>query len=455
LGYRSETSELKIRKPSPSCYEEGPYSPSTVYGALAAETSNDPPNGQLSLVLTITNNEPSPVHLNQVTVSFAGPPNVSPSSIMADLTIPSAQTRQWYFAPANNIILPVPAPGAIKLGLSCDGFSDPAEVNMSLAQYQSPATGGGYSFPAQTDDLERGEYWTGLSATHGAAGGGTQLFAYDLGVRAYDPSANQWPTSLPGADVGKNENYYVWGKPIYAMADGVVKQFKDGMPANTPPNLPMPTPDPVEGNHFYIQHGADLALYAHFQAGTLNPALTSGPNPDGTGAPVAKGQFLGLAGNSGNSSEPHLHIQVNRTTIPWGGPPRPLPFNDIHVLDLSAVDPHTWPPNNDTALHGVSTQDLPEVLSAIWPGTLHLGRKIFGTWLEGLAWAWIIIIGGLMITPGGVECIVCGPALTRVLGVVSIALGVLGLVSRARAGRAVAMQRFTRPQIDVRGDMHS
>jgi hypothetical protein len=266
---------------------------SVVYGALAAKTSNDPSTGQLSLVLTITNNEPSPVHLNQVAVSFSGPPNVSPSSIMADLTIPSIQTKQWYFAMANNIILPVPSPGAITLALSCDGFSDPAEVDMPLAQYVSPAPGGGYSFPAKTDDLKHGEYWTGRSAAHGAAGGGTQLFAYDLVVRAYDPSTNGWPTAVPGADVTQNESYHAWGKPIHALADGVVKQLQDGIPANTPPGLPSPTPNPVEGNHFYIQHGEDLALYAHFQAGTLNPALTSGPNPDGTGAPVTKGQFLG------------------------------------------------------------------------------------------------------------------------------------------------------------------
>src|SRR5262245_41184823 len=166
---------------------------SVVYGVLAAKTSNDPSNGQLSLVLMITNNEPSPVHLNQVTVSFVGPPNVSPSSIIADLTIASTQTKKWYFAsvdPTTNIILPVPAPGVVKLGLSCDGFSDPAQAEMPLTQYASPAAGGGYPFPAKTGDLKQGEYWTGLSAAHKAAGGGTQLFAYDLRVRAYDPSTN-------------------------------------------------------------------------------------------------------------------------------------------------------------------------------------------------------------------------------------------------------------------------
>jgi Peptidase family M23 len=426
-----------------------------VYGALAAKTSNDAPQGQLSLVLTIINNEQGSVHLNQVTVSFVGPPNVSPSSIPADLTIVSAQSKQWYFAPGNNIILPVPGPGVLKLSLYCDGFDEPVNVSLPLAQYISPAEGGGYSFPAKTDDLKRGEYWTGRSAAHGAAGGGTQLFAYDLLVRAFDAATNTWPTTFPGTDVTKNASYHIWGKPIYAMADGVVKQFRDGIAANTPPNLPSPTPDPVEGNHFYIQHGDDLALYAHFQAGTLNPALTSGPNADGTGAAVAKGQLLGLAGNSGNSSEAHLHIQVNRTIIPWGGPPRPLPFNDIYVLDLSVVDPDVWPPNTDIPWSAAKAQDLPGVVSAIWPGTLRLGRNAFLNSFYLLTWAWIIIIGGLMITPGGIQCIVCGPAVTIALGIVSIVLGALSLASRIIARLGATPQYAARPQFDIKGDLHS
>jgi Peptidase family M23 len=428
---------------------------SVVYGALAAKTSNDAPEGQLSLVLTITSNEQASVHLNLVTISFVGPPNIGPSSIAADLTIVPAQPKKWYFAPVNNIILPVPSPGVVKLALHCDGFSEPAEVSLPLAQYASSAEDGGYFFPAKTDDLKRAEYWTGRSAAHGAAGGGTQLFAYDLLVRAFDAATNTWPTTLPGSDVTKNASYYIWGKPIYAMADGVVKQFRAGIAANTPPNLPSPTPDPVEGNHFYIQHGDDLALYAHFQAGTLNPALTSGPNPDGTGATVTRGQLLGLAGNSGNSSEPHLHIQVNRATIPWGGPPRPLPFNDIYVLDLSIVDSDVWPPNTDTPWSAAKAQDLPSVLSAIWPGTLRLGRNAFLNSFYLLTWAWIIIIGGLMITPGGIQCIVCGPALTIALGVVSILLGAVALASRVITGPGTTPQYVARPQFDVKGDLHS
>ena len=54
-----------------------------------------------------------------------------------------------------------------------------------------------------------------------------------------------------------------------------------------------------------------------------------------------------------------------------------------------------------------------------------------------LAWAWIIIVGGLMITPGGIECIACGPLLTRILGVISVAIGIAGFVVGRRSSNAM------------------
>ncbi len=42
-------------------------------------------------------------------------------------------------------------------------------------------------------------------------------------------------------------------------------------------------------------------------------------------------------------------------------------------------------------------------------------------------WAWVILIGGLMLTPGGIQ-----PIVSKVLGVASIVLGAIGLVSSRR-----------------------
>ncbi|MBZ4420654.1 peptidoglycan DD-metalloendopeptidase family protein [Myxococcus sp. RHSTA-1-4] len=141
------------------------------------------------------------------------------------------------------------------------------------------------------------------------------------------------------------------------MADGTVVAFLNTMAENTKMGKQDPTPNPVEGNHFYIQHGDELMLYAHFQTGSLNPKLMQ------VGAAVKAGDFLGLAGNSGNSTNPHLHIHCLQATKPWGGPPRPLPFHDIHVIDQTAVSM----PNRTGPWVKVSKQGLPGTQAAIWP----------------------------------------------------------------------------------------
>jgi hypothetical protein len=67
-----------------------------------------------------------------------------------------------------------------------------------------------------------------------------------------------------------------------------------------------------------------------------------------------------------------------------------------------------------------------------------------------LAWAWEIIIGALLITPGNIVCIACGQAVdttgyigrpaTMFVGVVAIVLGLYGLVTSI-APAAVAAER--------------
>jgi hypothetical protein len=52
------------------------------------------------------------------------------------------------------------------------------------------------------------------------------------------------------------------------------------------------------------------------------------------------------------------------------------------------------------------------------------------------AWAWLIIIGALMIYPGGVQCIACGVTLTRIIGVISVLVGVGGFVTGRSAATA-------------------
>jgi hypothetical protein len=52
-----------------------------------------------------------------------------------------------------------------------------------------------------------------------------------------------------------------------------------------------------------------------------------------------------------------------------------------------------------------------------------------------LAWAWLIILGALMITPGGVQCLVCGVLVTKVLGLFSIIVGISAFAINQRVAQ--------------------
>ena len=74
----------------------------------------------------------------------------------------------------------------------------------------------------------------------------------------------------------------------------------------------MPTDTPA-GNHVVIDHGnGERALYAHLVPGSI---------PVRVGTTVKRGQALGKCGNSGHSSEPHLHWHL-QTAEGEGLPPR-------------------------------------------------------------------------------------------------------------------------------------
>jgi hypothetical protein len=41
-----------------------------------------------------------------------------------------------------------------------------------------------------------------------------------------------------------------------------------------------------------------------------------------------------------------------------------------------------------------------------------------------LAWAFLIILGGLMLTPEGIDCIACGDTLSPIIGIIAILIGI-------------------------------
>lgn len=337
-----------------------------VYLPLAPSIAGAAGSGQLSIQLRIGNGEVADVHLNKVTFEFSSPPVVQPKSVTADVAIVAGAEAVWHHGTGDNMLLPSPAPASMTVKAYCDGFADPKTITMSLAAFDSPLSGDGYRFPARVDDLAEGEYWAGRSAAHSPAGNGVQLFGYDMGVVRFDDATGTWSALVNGGSTTVNEDYLVWGKPIVAMADGKVQSWLDGEPTNPTPPDDLSPPGPVEGNHFYVQHGDALVLYAHLQDGTLNPDLTV------AGAEVQAGDQLGLAGNSGNSSAPHLHIHAIRGTAPWAGPPWPIPFRSSRAIDMAVL----VPPDPHAPWETLDGEGLPSVTAVIDPAVRARFRKV-------------------------------------------------------------------------------
>lgn len=84
----------------------------------------------------------------------------------------------------------------------------------------------------------------------------------------------------------------------------------------------------IAGNHIVIRSDGALVLLAHLRAGSVRPR---------PGDRVDAGDAIGECGNSGNSTEPHLHVQVS-DSIERNGRGVPLAF-------LRAGAP-AWVPRN-------------------------------------------------------------------------------------------------------------
>jgi murein DD-endopeptidase MepM/ murein hydrolase activator NlpD len=95
------------------------------------------------------------------------------------------------------------------------------------------------------------------------------------------------------------ESYYIYGAPILAPADGVVSSVVDGLR-----DQPIGSVDDRRdaGNQVVIRVGEDrYIMIGHVRAGSIRVSV---------GDRVAAGQVIAEVGNSGNTDEPHVHIQA-------------------------------------------------------------------------------------------------------------------------------------------------
>lgn len=118
----------------------------------------------------------------------------------------------------------------------------------------------------------------------------------------------------------KNEDYYAYGQKVFAPANGIVTDVIRGVRDNAPGSM---NPYSALGNTVIIQHREhEVSVIAHFK---LNSVQVN------AGERVRKGQLLGLCGNSGNSSEPHIHYHLQNTPIIQDGTGIKCSFSNVAV----------------------------------------------------------------------------------------------------------------------------
>lgn len=139
-----------------------------------------------------------------------------------------------------------------------------------------------------------------------------QRFAYDMLVVR--------DGATYAGDRSRNESYFCFGEPILAPAGGTVHTAVDGVPDNRPGRLNGQQP---LGNHVILDHGGgEFSFLVHLRQGSV--AVQAGST-------VRTGEPIGRCGNSGNSSEPHLHYHLQNTGDYGRGHGLPAPFLEYLV----------------------------------------------------------------------------------------------------------------------------
>jgi Peptidase family M23 len=156
--------------------------------------------------------------------------------------------------------------------------------------------------------------------------------------------AVDWIRAVDGLDFTgdgtQNSDWPGFGAPVYAVADGtVVSTVNDktdippGANPTTGANPEVKTAADYPGNNMIVKIGpGHYAVYAHLQHGSVRVRR---------GQRVRTGQQIGLLGNSGNTSGPHLHFGIQT---------RPDTFSDSVPFEIDSftvegtIDPTATPP---------------------------------------------------------------------------------------------------------------
>lgn len=126
-----------------------------------------------------------------------------------------------------------------------------------------------------------------------------------------------WGSRSAGPSPDDPSGFAIYGDTIHAPCSGEVVRAADGMSDR----LFGEEPRTLEGNHVILSCDGRWVVLAHLQRGSVAVA---------EGERVQVRKPLGLVGNSGRSTEPHLHLHAQTPgteSAPLGGDPVPITIN--------------------------------------------------------------------------------------------------------------------------------
>jgi len=151
-----------------------------------------------------------------------------------------------------------------------------------------------------------------------------QWLVFQGGRNIFDYLENGHLFSGRGGIGSRDEDYYCFGQPILAPADGTVVRAVGGYDDNPPGK---PSGDPADGNMVVILHEnndvRESSVFNHLKQNSLKVK---------TGDKVKQGDVIAECGNSGAGPVPHLHYQLRKTA----SSPLPAQFVD-YIADGKPV----------------------------------------------------------------------------------------------------------------------
>lgn len=139
----------------------------------------------------------------------------------------------------------------------------------------------------------------------------------------------RWGLRADGIMPSEPSSYEIFGRSVIAPCAGNVVAAVDGLPDM---DVPQTDEDHLAGNHVILRCGHSEILLGHFREGSLVVQA---------GQTLRVGQAIAEVGNSGNSSEPHLHINAQEpgtAEAPFSGAPIPIRINGLYLVRNDRFD---------------------------------------------------------------------------------------------------------------------